>query len=555
MSKIKVDTIETLDGSKSFNVADLSDATYPIEDVLTSTNTNSALSANQGRVLKGLVDGKSATSHTHGNATTSSAGFFSASDKTKLDGVATGATANSSDATLKDRANHTGTQAISTVSGLQAALDAKAPLTAISITDSLPTIRPSLLLDFANSKQVDPRIAFTRASAATYFDAQGVLRIAASGVPRIDHDPVTGECKGLLTEEARTNLLTYSEQFDNAAWVKTRSSIVANAAVAPDGTMTADKLVEDTSVNLTHQIGQTTTITASATYAFTVFVKSVERAQCQLVLSVGSDSISADYDITAATATNRANAGSGVIASSSITPVGNDWFRVSIIGVVSAAGGSGSALFRLRSGGTNSYTGDGTSGLYVWGAQLELGAFATSVIPTTSAAATRAADVASMSGANFSEWYRQDEGTFVVGFGAPNIPSDTATYGRVYSAHGGTNANSIDVLINGGWTPDRIVAIINVGGVASFDSAGTANGWVATPVSYAVNATAYKADSFATSWNGLAAVTDSAGALPVVNQLNIGCYLSDSQLNGHIKRIAYYPKRLTNAELQAITTQ
>lgn len=58
MSKIKVDTIETLDGSKSFNVADLSDATYPIEDVLTSTNTNSALSANQGRVLKGLVDDK-----------------------------------------------------------------------------------------------------------------------------------------------------------------------------------------------------------------------------------------------------------------------------------------------------------------------------------------------------------------------------------------------------------------------------------------------------------------------------------------------------------------
>ncbi len=184
---------------------------------------------------------------------------------------------------------------------------------------------------------------------------------------------------------------------------------------------------------------------------------------------------------------------------------------------------------------------------------VEAGTFPTSYIPTSTAATTRAADAASMTGTNFSEWYRQDEGTFVVGFDAPNIPSDTATYCRVYSAHGGTNANSIDMLINGGWNPDRIVAMISAGGVASFDPAGTANGWVAAPVAYAVNATAYKADSFATSWNGLAAATDSAGALPVVNQLNIGGYLSASQLNGHIRSITYYPKRLANAELQALT--
>lgn len=104
---------------------------------------------------------------------------------------------------------------------------------------NLPDLRPSLLLDFANSGRVDPRITFSRVSTATYFDNKGVLRTAPAGVPRIDYDPATGECRGLLVEEQRTNFLRYSEEFDNAYWIKARSSITTNAVTAPDGTLSA----------------------------------------------------------------------------------------------------------------------------------------------------------------------------------------------------------------------------------------------------------------------------------------------------------------------------
>ncbi len=115
-------------------------------------------------------------------------------------------------------------------------------------TDVLPTMRPTLLLDFANSLTVDPRITFTRASTATYFDAAGVLSSAANNVPRIDYDPETLICKGLLIEEARTNLLTYSEQFDNAAWIKSNAniSVTSTNSTSPDGTASADTVTIST---------------------------------------------------------------------------------------------------------------------------------------------------------------------------------------------------------------------------------------------------------------------------------------------------------------------
>jgi hypothetical protein len=120
-------------------------------------------------------------------------------------------------------------------------------------SSSYPTVRPSLNLDFANSQSVDPRITFTRASTATRVNANGLIEVVASNSPRIDFDPATQVCKGLLIEEQRTNLLTYSENFDNAAWGKQSVTVNANAAIAPDGTLTADKLIESTT-NAVHYV-------------------------------------------------------------------------------------------------------------------------------------------------------------------------------------------------------------------------------------------------------------------------------------------------------------
>ena len=107
---------------------------------------------------------------------------------------------------------------------------------------------PSLDLRFADTKSLadavtgQSLVTFTRASTGTYVGSDGLIKTAAVNEARFDHNPSTGESLGLLVEEARTNLLTYSEQFDNAAWVKSNSTVTANAGAAPNGTATADLL-------------------------------------------------------------------------------------------------------------------------------------------------------------------------------------------------------------------------------------------------------------------------------------------------------------------------
>lgn len=404
--------------------------------------------------------------------------------------------------------------------------------------NNLPTVRPTLLLDFANSKIVDSRIAFTRASTATYVNAFGRLSSSAINAPRIDYDPVTLACKGLLIEESRTNLLTYSEQFDNAAWTKLQSSVTANAAAAPDGTTTADKLVEDNTASNAHYLQQSSAASNGATYTVSAYFKAAERTQCQLVLYGASAVYQAVFDLSAGALAAQTGTGSYTI-----TSAGNDWYRIAITAICNSTACYG--LFYTAVSNTAIYTGDGTSGLYIWGAQLEAGAFATSYIPTTSAQVTRAADVATMTGANFSSWYRQDEGSFIA-------VSDQYVTGNsnqciVFEAGDGTNANLVQLGTQYGTT--NFQYLIN--------QAGSSQAAVVTAASTSQTARAvsYKTNDCAQSINGAAVSTDTAATMPIVASFGVGCKINQiSQLNGHIARIAYYPKRLTNATLQALST-
>jgi protein tyrosine phosphatase (PTP) superfamily phosphohydrolase (DUF442 family) len=262
---------------------------------------------------------------------------------------------------------------------------------------NLPIIRPSLLLDFANSKTIDPRITFTRASTATYTGADGLIKNAASGEARFDYNPITGESLGLLIEEQRTNLLTYSENFDNAAWAKAGLTVAINSAIAPDGTLTADKIVES-ATNGGHYIemgGVTTVTNTSLTFSF--YVKAVEKTN-NLYVQI-YDSNTANYlritiDLGNKSFVSSASAGTASLVSGSITIASNDWLRVTISGIP-ASSNSGSLyacrISFLKNDNSNLiYTGDGTSGIYLWGAQLEQGAFATSYIPSADSFTSRA---------------------------------------------------------------------------------------------------------------------------------------------------------------------
>lgn len=369
------------------------------------------------------------------------------------------------------------------------------------------------------------------------------LMTAASGVPRLDHDSITGECKGLLIEEQRTNLLLRSQEFDHTNWVKAGGSVVANAATSPEGALTAEQFVEDTATG-GHSLAQTIATWASTTtYTHSVYVKPIgARTWVNLALPT------TPFGATTRGSFNLSTGQLGAMSNctGAITPAGNGWYRCSIT-ATTTVGGSGVYVIQGASGDNiTSYTGDGYSGLLLWGAQLEAGAFPTSYIPTTSAQVTRSADAASILAANFTSWYRADEGTMYIE--ATTYKSSTT----IFAASIGTVAsgNNISLLRTSGG-----LGQFSVTAIAGASAAISTSAW--TLGTFAKLAGAYKVNDFAACTNAGTVGTDASGILPpTIEYLNLGgaSYGAPTQaLNGHIKKFAFYPKRLTNSELQALT--
>ena len=194
-----------------------------------------------------------------------------------------------------------------------------------------------------------------------------------NSAPRFDHDPVTGECLGLLVEEQRTNLLLWSEEFDNAAWPPSNSSISPDQTNSPSASANADLLVESLDVNSTaHSISQLITLAPSTTYTFSIFLKSLGRnAYIRLDRTGNSgDNIIVSLDLTAGTITSATAGGIATLAGSSIVNFGDGWYRCSLSGDLGANTDGRVRVFMLDGTSVN-YTGDGTSGIYLWGAQFE----------------------------------------------------------------------------------------------------------------------------------------------------------------------------------------
>jgi len=404
----------------------------------------------------------------------------------------------------------------------------------ITSTDGAPI--PALDLNFITSA-FPSTITFTRASSATYFDSIGTLQTASNDVARLDYNPVTLAPRGLLIEEQRTNVLTYSAEFDNAAWSKNECTITANAIVAPDGTSAGDKIVESVN-NTTHWVFVNPSYTSGTTYNASVYAKAGERTQIHL--QVGGTSAfgaltNAIFDLSTQTVVSSSNS-----PTTSITDVGNGWFRLTVSKTATATA-SPQLQIGLASGNTSTYTGDGTSGAYIWGAQLEAGAFATSYIPTTAASATRNADAASMTGTNFSSWYNATEGTlFVQGSGRSDASARYAV---------SINDNTLNEFL-GIRTINNLSSAGIDGGVAQWGLLGGAY----TSNDMFKAALAYAANNIAFCVNAAAPATDTAATLPTVNQMQIGAAPGLAMWNGYIRQISFYPRRLANAQLQSITS-
>ena len=436
-----------------------------------------------------------------------------------------------------------------------------APTLTLSAGSGAAIVRPTFSRDFAGEKTLNngtgPAITFTRASNATFFDASGVLQTASNNEPRFDHDPATGASRGLLIEETRTNLLERSAEFDNAYWTKLRSSVTANSTTAPDGTASADTLVEDTTTN-THSVYRPITHSgAASTVTYSIFAKQKERPRVQfdLIATVGSDStgVRCTFNLLNGTAGSvlgtQTGTGSPGTGTASITNVGNGWYRCSLTLVPTAgiAPTTNQIYVSTHNGTGASYTGDNTSGLYIWGAQLEAGAFATSYMPTASAAATRSADSAVVT--PISGFYNGTEGTIYNEFSVPVLDGASIVRGIVTI----TNSTFSNRLVAGfRGTGAQFFTLVN-NNVEDLNVTGTAGLIVANAV--AKSCVAYKSADSARSLNGTTAVAiTSAITIPTRERLLLGQSGATVVVNGHIRKVAYYPKRLSNALLQQLTT-
>ena len=380
---------------------------------------------------------------------------------------------------------------------------------------SRPKIRPSVMFDFANSRTLDPRITFIRTTIGTYYNEAGVLKTAVANQPRFDYDPITGVSNGLLLEEPRTNQLTFSATFatTGASKVWTDTSITrtpASGVIAPDGT-TAIKFA------------------ASAANATVAISGSVTTGPIYRTFSVWLQRVT----------------GTGVI---SITmDNGTNWYPVTITSTLTRYTFTNSTsdnrvAIKIASSGDS---------IIMWGAQLEEGAFVTSYIPTTTVTVSRDSDDAYVDGNNFTSWYNTEEGTLIVSHSATAI--DISATLNDYGAATIENSNTSSVM--------SLRCSSNGSGSLVYDAYGTAasltqfnfTGLTTSTVNSVVtHALAYKANLCAYSYNGTVAETDTVAIVTSsMVRLNIGSNAGAQT----ISRFAYYPKRLTDAEIQSITTQ
>jgi hypothetical protein len=392
-------------------------------------------------------------------------------------------------------------------------------------------VLPRLALDWTTGL-AQPGVDVTRAGVATFVGSNGLIQPASINTQRVDYSTGTA---GLLVEESRINLTTYSNTFSNAAWSKLNSSVGA-FVISPDGTANAVELV-DNATNGAHTFERSNVVTVSgAVYTFSVFAKANSLTKLILQLDGNNTVATSSFDLSLGTITTT-DGGTATIQS------GKDgWYRC----IVSGTTVNTAPYLRIRTvnaAGAGSYAGTGQS-LYVYGAQLEAGAFPTSYIPTTIAAVTRNADAATMTGTNFSDWYNPTEGTFSI-----DCIINTKPAGQILiEMRGGTSANRFQYQRDSSSNTLRYLSIVSSSITVNLTKTSTFVNDVASITS------AYKLNNYGVAVNGGVTTTDTSGGVPVVDRMRIGATVAGTApSSGWYQKLLYYPQRLTNAEIQAFS--
>ena len=352
-------------------------------------------------------------------------------------------------------------------------------------------------------------------------------------VPRLTYE---GGCPSLLLEPQRTNLVTYSEAFDNADWSKFALDIVANDAISPEGVSNAS-FIRPTTANSAHQIYKTFSISAG-TNTLSLFLKAGNYSKFRFYF----------YDGTTAHEVYGDCSDGSIYSTNSTAKVenyGNGWYRYSVTATNVAFSSGNYTLRVVNSSYQDTWAGNGTDGLYIYGWQFEAGSYVSSYIPTTSAAVTRVADECYKTG--ISSLIGQTEGTLF--FECTN--KSLVNQARYFLLSDGGFNNRIDIFQ---FSENNLGLYVATSGVAQVSVTN-----VTLPSSGSFKfAVAYANNDYAWYLNGTQIGTDTSASVPTLTNalfaLNAAGGTSGGSGNSPFKQAALFKTRLTNTELAALTT-
>ena len=376
--------------------------------------------------------------------------------------------------------------------------------------------------------------ALTQTTTAPITNYIPTLQTAAANVARFGHDPVTGESKGLLIEEQRTNLLTNSALVYN-----TINTNVVQDTIAPDGTVSGCSIIATAANTTAYASRGGISFTSGTAYTFSIYVK--RPAATPYVYLTSNSPVVIPFAVIFNIDTVAVESGSG-----SISSVGNGWYRLSGTATCGTTGTQTVYVVPVIDGVTQNPTNFkyptyiGQVMIQQWGVQLEAGSFPTSYIPTTTAQVTRSADAASMTGSSFTSWYTQGEGSYLLEFSAIGV----SLADRIHCTLTSGNNDVFDSISSRNYNSSFVTAIYYGSTIQA--SAGT---YALTPQSKLKTAVGFKNNDCIGATQGVLSVQDSNVQLPNISALkfpSLGC--------NHISRFTYYPKRLSNTQLQSLTS-
>jgi len=417
----------------------------------------------------------------------------------------------------------------------------------------------TLSLDFTTGV-LDPRLTFTRSTTGTYINNSGYVTSASINTPRFDYDPSTLQPRGLLIEGSANNTCTYSGDMtqSGAGHWSVRTALITvgwTGFTAPDNTASAVKIIPDTTSSRHTLESSSTSIVSGTVYTASVFVKASGYTVASLVIAGGQTR--RNFTLSGA---GTPESQFGLTNTATITPVGTDgWYRITMTWTANATGGAGLWIGVPQNATTDvvsAWSGNGTSAIIAWGAQLETGSGASSYIPTGASTGNRAYDHCYATGTNFTSWFSTGAGTLVAV--SDNTKNNTQNLNATISDDSTSNYVRMGFKVGGA---SNEYLLTTVGGPSSFQGAADSGYAPALNTVYKM-AYAWDTNNFAIVANGGAVATDTSGTLAsagVLTRMVIGgdfvAVPNDIYFkNGHIRSLKYYPTRLANAQLQALTT-